>query len=284
MEESWYRFGWLCSAAICLLPIVGCVSWGDRIDQIAAEAGMTKHHVSHSWGTLVAYRNRAEVAGGGRLHVYLEGDGTPWITRTRVAADPTPRNPVALDLMTLDPTSAVYLARPCYNGASAAPGCSPWHWTSGRYSEEVVAALGSALRGLIDAEALSELVLIGYSGGGVLAWLLAQRIPETQAVVTIAANLDVEAWTKLHGFSPLNDSLNPAAGPPMRPGVAQWHLVGETDQNVPPEMIEAIRAKLGSAVTIVSVASDHWCCWSTIWPGFLRRLQRSTAESVGASE
>ena len=41
--------------------------------------------------------------------------------------------------------------------------------------------------------------------------LLAERLEMTQAVVTIAANLDTDAWTELHGFSALEGSLNPAA-------------------------------------------------------------------------
>ena len=43
-----------------------------------------------------------------RLHVYLGGDGTPTIAG-RPAVDPTPRNPLALRLLTLDPGAALSL-------------------------------------------------------------------------------------------------------------------------------------------------------------------------------
>ena len=49
------------------------------------------------------------------LRVYIEGDGHAWESRTRPASDPTPRNPVALDLAMADPGTdpVLYLARPC---------------------------------------------------------------------------------------------------------------------------------------------------------------------------
>src|SRR6202008_982060 len=40
---------------------------------------------------------------GAMLHVYLDGDGTPTLSG-HPAADPTPRDPLVLDLMTLDST------------------------------------------------------------------------------------------------------------------------------------------------------------------------------------
>ena len=36
------------------------------------------------------------------LHVYLDGDGTPWVSHRKVAYDPTPRRPLVLNLMQLD--------------------------------------------------------------------------------------------------------------------------------------------------------------------------------------
>jgi hypothetical protein len=33
------------------------------------------------------------------LHVYIEHDGTPWLQGVHVAADPTPRRPLVLELM-----------------------------------------------------------------------------------------------------------------------------------------------------------------------------------------
>ena len=56
-----------------------------------------------------------------------------------------------------------------------------------------------------------QVILIGHSGGGALAVLLAPSVPEVTGVMTIAANLDTRAWTELHGYAPLDNSLNPVA-------------------------------------------------------------------------
>ena len=72
-----------------------------------------------------------------------------------------------------------------------------------------------------------SVVLIGYSGGGVLAVLIAPQVPGS-AVVTIAANLDVEAWARWHQYTPLSGSLNPATQPPLD-ALHEWHLVGDRD-------------------------------------------------------
>jgi pimeloyl-ACP methyl ester carboxylesterase len=211
------EFGQLLAKLVVLTLVLGaCASPPARLEAMAKDMGLADYGLRGGGFELKSYRNRG-VLPSGRLHIYLEGDGTPWITRTRVALDPTPRNPLALRLMALDPAPAVYLARPCYNGIAGAPGCSPWLWTSGRYSEVVVSSMESALRSLIAAQALSEVVLIGYSGGGVIAWLLAQRIPEVRVLVTIAANLDIDTWADRRGFSRFSGSLNPATGEPMRP-------------------------------------------------------------------
>lgn len=257
--------------ALGLLLLVGCATPGGRVDRLAAELRLAKVELPSTPAPLVAYRNASEPSGG-RLHVYLEGDGTPWLTRTRISPDPTPRDPLALRLMALDPAPSLYLARPCYNGTATQAGCGPWYWTMGRYSKPVLGSLASALRGLIDAEAVTELVLIGYSGGGVLAWLLAHRIPETRALVTIAANLDIDAWADLHGFSRLTDSFNPAAGPPLPASIEQRHLVGDRDREVPASIISGLGKLLGPDAQVLIMPSDHRCCWLGLWPDVLRRL------------
>ena len=265
-------FGHLLLKLFVLAPVLGaCVSPPDRLEAMARDMGLTEDRVRGGQFELIVYRNR-DVLPSERLHVYLEGDGTPWITRTHIAPDPTPRNPLALRLMALDPAPALYLARPCYNGTARAPGCSPWLWTSGRYSEVVVASMAAALRSLITAQAVSEVALIGYSGGGVIAWQLAQRISEVSVLVTIAANLDIDGWTYRHGFSRLTGSLNPAAGPSMRAGVEQWHLVGRDDENVPPTILGALAPQLGPAVRVLIEESDHSCCWLQLWPDMLRKI------------
>ena len=119
--------------------------------------------------------------------------------------------------------------------------------------------------------------MIGYSGGGVLAWLLAERIPEVRVLVTIAANLDIDAWTGRHGYSPLRGSLNPAVRGPLPDRVAQLHLVGSRDTNVPPALVRAALHNAGSNDRVVTVNSDHRCCWESHWPVVIDEIARLEA-------
>ena len=262
------------------LLLAGCASPVERLDEQASRAGLVPVSLAAGGFRLAGYRNRHRP--DGRLHVYLDSDGTPWITRTRIARDPTPRHPLALRLLALDPAPALYLARPCYNGQAQAPGCTPRLWTSGRYSETVVAVMAEALRQVIRAESARAVTLIGYSGGGVLAWLLAPRLPQTRTLVTLAANLAIDRWTDRHGYSRLTDSLNPAQGPPLPPDIQQWHWVGERDVNVPPELIATLGVRLGPGACIQRVDADHACCWPARWPELLRQF--STDRSLGCQD
>lgn len=211
-----------------------------------------------------------------RLHVYLDGDGTPWLGGLP-AGDPTPREHLVLTLMARDPGATIYVGRPCYHGMATAPRCAGELWTSHRYSEVVVASMAAALRRLLDAGGAEQVAWLGYSGGGVLAVLLAARIPETIAVVTVAANLDITAWAEARGALPLTGSLNPARQPPLGPDVYQRHYAGARDRIVPPAVVRA-GAKGGPVVVIPDF--DHTCCWATLWERVLGDLDRALEQGA----
>lgn len=208
------------------------------------------------------------------VHVYLEGDGMPWATRQRVSSDPTPLAPLALGLMKEDPTPSIYLGRPCYHGLAVAPGCSPWLWTHGRYSEIVVASMAAALQNALGPDSQARIVLIGYSGGGVLAMLMAPRLPRVDTVVTVAANLDIDAWADHHGYSRLTGSLNPAAQPPLPGHVRQVHLTGSRDLQVPPAVAKPAVIYEPKVIALTVPDFDHRCCWEREWPRLLLALNR----------
>lgn len=206
------------------------------------------------------------------LHIYIDGDGTPWIRPGRPAADPTPRNPLVLRMMSSDPSPAVYLGRPCYAATMDQDSCSVWDWTHGRYAERVVESMTEAVMQITAKRTFDRLVLIGFSGGGTLAMLLAERIAGVTDVVTLAGNLDVEAWTRQHGYSALSGSLDPARRPPLRPDIRQWHWIGAEDQRVPPALLlGAIEPGPNVRVTVLP-GLNHTCCWEEAWPHLLRDL------------
>lgn len=214
----------------------------------------------------------------GTLHVYVEHDGSPWLEPARVAADPTPRSPLALELMARDAGPRLLLGRPCYFIPNADPGCGPLLWTHRRYAPEVVASMIAALRGFLAEHAIARVVLIGYSGGGTLAWLMALQLSETVAVITIAANLDIDRWAALHRYSPLSGSLNPTLLPPLPPAVVQINYAGGRDVNVTPEVMHSFAARHPEARVVTLAEFDHECCWTARWPQLLDAVLRPVGQ------
>lgn len=246
------------------LTLSGCGAPAAEFDRHAAGLGFSRRLVRGTEFDHVVYEKSGVATG--TLHVYLDGDGTPWIAG-RPADDPTPRNPLVLRLMALDPSPAIYVGRPCYNGLVRSDKCAAALWTSARYSDRVIASVAAALLHARAKQADRGIILFGYSGGGTLAVLLAEQLPNTSAVITIAANLDVEAWAADTGRSPLRGSLNPAKRAPLPSAILQRHYVGGKDRVVRPEI--TARA-IGSHAKIILVNEyDHVCCWEQAWSGIL---------------
>ncbi len=250
--------------------LVACSTPARRLDDEASHLGFIRELWLGVDFTHVVYRNQAI---GPLLHVYLDGDGLPWLRRTLVATDPTPRNPLLLELMVQDSSPTIYLGRPCYHGQSVSPACSPEWWTARRYGPEIVASMAAVLNDILDRNSYSGLVFIGYSGGGTLAMLLAEHFPSTQAIVTIAGNLDTDTWTEWHGYSPLRGSLNPASRPPLDAAIVQFHFAGGRDENIPVFLIQPVVLRQLCAKLIIIKTFDHVCCWQEEWGSILNRLR-----------
>lgn len=213
-----------------------------------------------------------------RIHVYIEGDGTPWTASGNVSMDPTPRNPLTLYLMAQDPTPSIYLGRPCYFNLADSRGCDARYWTSRRYSKEVVNSMISALNNFLGFKHKKRLVLIGHSGGGTLAMLMAPRLKRVHAVITVAGNLDVDVWSHHHSYSPLVGSMNPAREAPLPRHIFQLHLVGDRDKVIPRELVEPeVRRQTNGRATVFENFT-HVCCWERVWAKTLRRFGLSFAE------
>lgn len=262
--------------AICLFILLtfstqfsGCAIPAQRLDARANELGYRRLVIQGDGFSHVAYFKDGHEASNKTLHVYLDGDGTPWIRRRVPATDPTPHDSLMMELMALDAAPSVYLGRPCYHGVSS-NACTPDMWTGKRYSEAVVASMIAALDGV--SAGYQSLVLLGHSGGGTLAMLLSERQPKVMVVVTVAANLDSDRWAALHKQQALSGSLNPATRPPLRASIRQMHYAGAEDDNVSPELVrDAIEQQPGATFKVYP-KQDHSCCWREIWPEVLGAL------------
>ena len=209
---------------------------------------------------------REAVPGSERLHVYIEGDGIPWNHR-EPNDDPTRRNTLALRLANLDDNDIAYVGRPCYFGLVDDGGCSSDYWTSHRYGEAVVASMAAVIIQLRERRH-AGIVLIGHSGGGALAALLESKLTDVVAVVTIGANLDIEAWAEHHGYDPLDGSINPI-DLTRKGSIPHLQLIGALDQNVPPSTVRRYAETQPGVEARVFDEFDHVCCWEERWPALI---------------
>lgn len=260
------------SLMLLALILTGCASPAARVDRLAQQLGMEQQWVPGDGFQHKIYRKPGR-SGQAPVHIYIEHDGLPWRTASAVSDDPTPRNPLMLRLMAQDPADSIYLGRPCYFTPVAAPGCIPRMWTHARYSDQVVRSMLAAIRSLLKPD--QHVIFLGYSGGGALAMLMAERYPHTRAVLTLAGNLDTEAWARHHAYTPLSDSLNPATRPALGPQVLQRHYLGGADRHVPPAVVQKFTRTRRAGEVIEIPPFDHVCCWTNKWPEILAELDHA---------
>ena len=225
---------------------------------------------------VVAVQRKDSLQGTQRLRIYLEGDGRPW-QGGQPADDPSGTHLLALQMMLQDPVRSVYLTRPCYHslypGRQAIGPCEASLWTSGRYSPTIVAAMVDAVEALVAERNVEELTLVGYSGGGTLALLIANQLAFPPArVVTVAAVLDTTRWTEFHKLLPLTQSINPIDALPSQTVFQQVHLFGVKDAVVPPQLNQHYADRHTNAQYFSFDDFDHQCCWAQRWPNVLETI------------
>lgn len=208
------------------------------------------------------------------LVVYIEGDGNAWNSKNRLSENPTPKNPLALKLAAKDTAGSIlYIARPCmYLDKKFVQDCSARFWSSHRYSKEIISSINQVINWATKISLTNSLTLIGYSGGGAVAALIAARREDISSLVTIAGNLDHKFWTELHGMSPLVGSLNPVDYVNSLSMIEQIHFVGAKDKIVPETVVESYLSKMPLKGKInIRVIKDfnHSCCWEQDWPDLL---------------
>ena len=239
-----------------------------QTDALAAANGWAEKQIPSGRFELTAYLPRT-VSPANTLTLYFEGDGFAWQSHSTPSTDPTPGNPLALRLALAHPTgNAAYLARPCQYVAAQSGGCHPRYWTEARFSPEALEAANSATDVLKRHFGASHLVLVGYSGGGAIAALLAAQRDDVVQLVTVAGNLDHRAWTSHHRLHSLDASLNPADVANTLSHLPQIHFIGGRDRVMPPQLSQRWpRGFIGPQSANLRIVEDfnHHCCWADQW-------------------
>ena len=258
-------------AAALAAAAAGCAGPRARADAVARAAGFTREEVVAGAFVLTAFSriHRPDAP----LDVYIEGDGVAWRSRTQPSADPTPRRATALALAAADPApNVLYLARPCqFTPRPHDPRCTAAYWTGRRFAPEVVAATDIALSRYAARVPGQGIHLVGFSGGGALAVLVAARRGDIASLRTVAGDLDTEFVNRLHGVSPMPESLNPIEAAARIAGIAQVHFAGTADSVVPPIVAERFIAATGGGCAQLHMVAGltHTGEWDRLWPALL---------------
>ncbi|MDP0589286.1 MAG: dienelactone hydrolase family protein [Candidatus Endonucleobacter bathymodioli] len=206
------------------------------------------------------------------LRVYIEGDGHAWVNRRRPSRDPTPRNLMVLELMGQDTyPDCAYLARPCQ--FVWGKHCNIPVWTSLRYSEPMVDILNEALNQLKGKGPYEKIELIGFSGGGTLALLLASRRDDVASVRTVAGNLCPSFVNWFHGVSPMAASLNPVDFSAKLATIPQLHFIGGKDSIITSDVYDNYRSFFDTKDCLsccVNPGAGHNFEWSQVWLELLK--------------
>jgi pimeloyl-ACP methyl ester carboxylesterase len=169
----------------------------------------------------------------------------------------------------------LYLGRPCqYVEDADKKGCTQAVWTSQRMSGRAVRSASAAIEQAVLVTGTTGLALYGFSGGGGIAALLAQRRQDVVFLGTIAGNLDHRFWTTSLNLTPLNASLNPMDEVVLTARIPQLHLSGEKDAVIPSSMAERWCNALPPASPCARRQlpdMTHEGAWERVWPELLRQ-------------
>lgn len=185
----------------------------------------------------------------------------------------------------------IYLARPCQYGMRSNPHCQSRLWSAARFGEVVVDATDRNIDELLARfEDRIRLILLGYSGGGVIAALVAARRDGVDLLVTMAAPLDVADWTRLARVSRLSESLSPMDEITALRRLPQHHFVAGEDVVVPlPSRIRStysVSACSRAEGYVTGAQTPRVPDWNTLESGSAGRDQRAAASAavVGYAE
>jgi pimeloyl-ACP methyl ester carboxylesterase len=277
-QSSSIRQCYKVTAVLFFLLLQGCCFFAPcpylTADKLAENGGFKKDILNAGLFAIVTY-SRID-SPGAPLTFYIEGDGAAWTTRRLLSADPTPRHPLALKLALSDPgQNIVYLARPCQyvlkNGMGT--NCNSRYWSSAIFSEEVIGSVNLAMSKLKKQSSASGIHLIGYSGGGAVAVLIASRRNDIVSIRTVAGNLDHEKISLLHGVTPLTESLNAIDVAEKIKTIPQIHFSGSRDKIVPEAIaIDFVARQKGPACsrTVLVEGAEHGNGWLEKWPSLLQ--------------
>ncbi|CDK97478.1 conserved protein of unknown function [Magnetospirillum gryphiswaldense MSR-1 v2] len=257
----------LAGVSLCLTGGCATIDRDAHADLLAKPARMSRMQMNTDPFVLTSFVRISDHSQP--VTIYIEGDGLAWLSRTEVSRDPTPKNALGLALAAVDPAAnVVYLARPCqFTEQARSSVCNLTYWTAKRFSPEVIAAMNQAVDQVAAQVPGQKLNLVGYSGGGAVAVLVAARRQDVASIRTVAGNLDHAEVNRLAKVSQLSGSLNAIDVAGQVAKIPQIHYSGTDDPIVPPAIAQRFTQASASACVrwMTMPGADHENGWTGLW-------------------
>lgn len=257
--------------------VFGCSSSSiiEHYDHVLSKNGMVRYEYEQGDFGVAYFLKETLDKRNETIHIYIEGDGRAWLNKFSISDNPTPFNSVVVK-MALDDTNhnVAIIGRPCqYFNLYRDGWCNNEYWSYSRYSDEVVNAISEVIDEILQKlEGEKQVGLIGFSGGGTIASLVAPRRDDVSWLITVAANLDHKLWTEIHGVTPLTNSMNLLEVTDQLEVVPQVHFVGSNDTVVPKDVVLSLVDKYDTIVPVITVEGfSHQCCWGQDWKILLKQ-------------
>lgn len=252
--------------AIAALALQGCktITYGQNPATIGELYGFRKVLVKGGDFWITTYQ---KITNKHKPYVfYIEGDGAAFNGKYVVSRNPTPRRQMLIKLAAMDDRpNVVYIGRPCqYTPMDLNPKCNMQYWTDKRLSDDSVQSMNDVINSINNNHKFS---LVGFSGGGGIAVLIAARNYMTKDIITISGNLDHVAFTTYHNVTPMIGSLNPIDYAKQVKHIPQLHISGGKDTIIPPFIADKFVQKASSSCVKQQIFKDisHNHGWNKIW-------------------
>ncbi len=260
------------------VSIMACDTVSTRIEHANALTNRNVKDVTLNTSVPIHYKSiRTANYTANKATIYIEGDGYAYISKSKPSSNPTPKTPVALMLSLTDKNSKAvyYVARPCQyiKDALFQERCSKKYWTTHRYSQEIMNSFHHTLNDIKSNTNIKYFDLIGFSGGGNIAGLLAASRDDIASIRTVAGNVDNDFFTKFHKVSPMPYSLNMADYAEQLSSIPQIHFIAEDDKFVPHDIYNNYQQQLPAQACVhhqIVKGTTHLDGWADRWPALLQ--------------
>jgi hypothetical protein len=267
----------LYSIGLCALALSACSPIDAEIREVSAEriarpAFMVERKASADGMSFQLWERMHQR--GAPVNIYIEGDGYSQAHHEWIGGDPSPSNPVALNLASRDNSkNLIHIARPCqYMESQNEKVCKEAYYKNRRFSPEVLAAYSDLIDEAKRKWEFTDINLIGYEGGANIAAALAASRNDVVSLRTVAGILNPPMVYKNTKETLDNDSVLATAFAPSLSKMPQHHFIGAGDTYVPAGVYHTFRQAMGESDCVhysFVQDADHERGWVDRWPELL---------------